>query len=163
MKKWYLLYTKPRQEKLAFCNLQNQSYEVFLPLAKVEKINKGIRKIFEEPIFSRYLFIRLDQFGSQSWIPIRSTVGVSCLVKFGHQFAEVSDELVIYIQKNLDGIVFTEKFKSGDFIKVTQGPFKGIEAVFKIYDGNERAILLIELLSKKIEAKFDLEFLKKFS
>jgi transcriptional antiterminator RfaH len=131
---------------------------VFLPLAKVEKINKGSRRFIEEPLFPRYLFIRLDKFGSQSWVPIRSTFGVSCLVKFGYQYAEVSDELVIWIQKNLDAIPITEKFKSGDFVTITQGPFKGIDAVFKIYDGNERAILLIDFLSKKIEAKLSLDF-----
>lgn len=158
MKKWYLLYTKPRQEKLALINLINQSYEVFLPLIKLEKINKGFRGVVEEPLFPRYLFIRLDRFGSQSWAPIRSTYGVSCLVKFGHQFAEVGDELVTCIQKHLNTIPITKKFKSGDMVTITQGPFKDIDAVFKTYDGNERAILLIDFLSKKIESKFSLEF-----
>jgi transcriptional antiterminator RfaH len=158
MKKWHLIYTKPRQEKLAFYNLQNQSYEVFLPLVNVEKINKGSRRIVEEPLFPRYLFIQLDKFGSQSWAPIRSTIGVSCLVKFGHQLAEVGDELVNWIQKSLDTVPVTEKFKNGDLVTITQGPFKGIDAVFKIYDGNERAIILINFLSKKIEAKLSLDF-----
>jgi transcriptional antiterminator RfaH len=157
MKKWYLVYTKPRQEKLALANLINQYYEVFLPLVKVEKINKGSRRFVEEPMFPRYLFIRLDRLGSQSWAPIRSTLGVSCLVKFGYQFAEVGDELVIGIQKHLDMIPIIEKFKNGDFVTISQGPFKGIDAIFKIYDGNERATLLIDFLYKKIEAKFSLE------
>ncbi len=163
MKKWYLVYTKPRQEKLAFYNIQNQSYEVFLPLVKVEKINKGSRIVAKEPLFRRYLFIRLDKLGSQSWAPIRSTFGVSCLIKFGYQFAEVGDELIFWIKKNLDKIPTIEKFKSGDFVRITDGPFKGIEAVFKMYDGNERAILLIDFLSKKIEAKLDLDFFDKAS
>jgi transcriptional antiterminator RfaH len=158
MKKWYLVYTKPRQEQLAFHNLQNQSFEVFLPLIRVEKINKRFRRTVEEPLFPRYLFIRLDKLASQSWAPIRSTFGVSCLVKFGYQFAEVGDELIIWLQKNLDSIPITEKFKTGDLVTITQGPFKGIDAVFKIYDGNDRAILLIDFLSKKIVAKLGIEF-----
>jgi transcriptional antiterminator RfaH len=158
MKKWYLIYTKPRQEKLAFYNLQNQSYEVFLPLVKVEKINKGSRVIKEEPLFSRYLFIKLDKFGSQNWAPIRSTFGVSYLVKFGIQFAEVSDELLSWIQKHLDVVPTIEKFKYGQSVTIIHGPFKGIDAIFKIYDGNQRAILFIDFLFKKIEAKFSLEF-----
>jgi transcriptional antiterminator RfaH len=158
MKKWYLLYTKPRQEKLAFDNLKNQSYEVFLPLISVEKINKGSRTVVKEPLFKRYLFVKLDKLGSQSWAPIRSTLGVSGLVKFGYQFAELGDELVIWIQEHLDAIPIAEKFKSGDLVTITEGSFKGIDAVFKIYDGNDRAILLIDFLSKKIEAKLSLEF-----
>jgi transcriptional antiterminator RfaH len=161
MKKWYLVYTKPRQEKLALSNLTNQSYEVFLPLIKIEKINKGVRKTIEEALFPRYLFIKLDASGSQSWAPIRSTFGVSRLVKFGCQFAEVRDELVNWIQKHSDTIPITEKFKSGDFVTIAHGPFKGIDAVFKMYDGRERAILLIDILTKKLDAKFNLEFFNK--
>lgn len=158
MKNWYLVYTKPRKEKLAFYNLQNQFYEVFLPLVKVEKINKGSRRIVEEPLFPRYLFIQLDKFGCQSWAPIRSTFGVSCLVKFGHQFAEVGDELVVWIQQHLATAPIAERFKSGDLVTITQGPFKGIDAVFKTYDGDERAILLVDFLFRKVEAKLNLDF-----
>lgn len=158
MKRWYLVYTKPRQEKLALINLINQSYEVFLPLVKVEKIKKGSRVAIEEPFFPRYLFIKLDKLGSQSWAPIRSTLGVSCLVKFGDQFAEVGDELVIWIQRHLDAISIIDNYKSGDLVTITQGPFKGIDAVFKTYDGNERAILLIDFLHKRIETKLSFDF-----
>jgi transcriptional antiterminator RfaH len=100
MKKWYLLYTKPRQEKLALQHLQNQAYEAYLPLVKIEKIRQGARAWAEEALFPRYLFVQLDEAGSQSWAPIRSTVGVSQLVKFGHHFAEVSQELVQWVQEH---------------------------------------------------------------
>jgi transcriptional antiterminator RfaH len=73
MKKWYLLYTKPRQEKLALQHLQNQAYEAYLPLVQVEKIRQGVRGLAEEALFPRYLFVQLDEAGSQSWAPIRST------------------------------------------------------------------------------------------
>ena len=36
MKKWYLIKTKPRQEKKAKQNLENQGYVAFFPIAKIK-------------------------------------------------------------------------------------------------------------------------------
>jgi transcriptional antiterminator RfaH len=163
MKKWYLLYTKPRQEKLALQHLQNQAYEAYLPLVQVEKIRQGVRGLAEEALFPRYLFVQLDEAGSQSWAPIRSTVGVSQLVKFGNRFAGVSQELVQWVQEQVQVAKVHEQFQEGDAVTVTQGPFKGIEAIFKTYDGEKRAVLLLNLLTKMTEAPFSLGLIKKIS
>jgi transcriptional antiterminator RfaH len=163
MKKWYLLYTKPRQEKLALQHLQNQAYEVYLPLIQVEKIRQGARCLVEEALFPRYLFVQLDEVGSQSWAPIRSTVGVSQLVKFGHRFAEVSQDLVSWVQDQAKVMKLAPEIKQGDLVTITEGPFRGIEAIFKTYDGERRSILLLNLLAKTTEAKFNLNWIKKAS
>jgi transcriptional antiterminator RfaH len=163
MKKWYLLYTKPRQEKLALQHLQNQAYEVYLPLIQVEKIRQGVRGLVEEALFSRYLFIQLDEAGSQSWAPIRSTVGVSQLVKFGHRFAEVSQDLVSWVQDQAKVMKLAPELKQGDVVTITEGPFRGMDAIFKTYDGEKRAILLLNLLTKMTEATFGLNWIKKAS
>lgn len=163
MKKWYLLYTKPRQEKLALRHLQNQAYEVYLPMVQVQKIRRGVRGLVEEALFPRYLFVQLDEAGSQSWAPIRSTVGVSYLVKFGHRFAEVSQDLVTWIQNHAKLVKLAPELKQGDTVMITEGPFRGMHAIFKTYDGEKRAILLLNLLTKMTEAKFSLNRIKKAS
>jgi transcriptional antiterminator RfaH len=161
MKKWYLLYTKPRQEKLALQHLQNQAYEAYLPLVQVEKIGQGVRGLVEEALFPRYLFIQLDEVGSQSWAPVRSTVGVSQLVKFGHRFAEVSQDLVAWVQDYAKVMKLSPELSQGDVVTITEGPFRGMDAIFKTYDGEKRAILLLNLLTKLTEAKFGLNWIKK--
>jgi transcriptional antiterminator RfaH len=163
MKKWYLVYTKPRQEKLALQHLQNQAYEVYLPLIQVEKIRQGVRGLVEETLFPRYLFVQLDEAGSQSWAPIRSTVGVSQLVKFGHRFAEVSQDLVAWVQDQAKLMKLAPELKQGDVVTITEGPFRGMEAIFKTYDGEKRAILLLNLLTKMTKATFGLNWIKKAS
>jgi transcription antitermination factor NusG len=54
-------------------------------------------------------------------------------------------------------------FKSGDLVRITEGPFRGFEAIFKTYDGEKRAVLLLNLLTKMTEAKFGLNWIKKAS
>ena len=161
MKRWYLLYTKPRKEKLALQHLQNQGYEGYLPFVKVEKIRQGARGWVEQALFPRYLFVKLDDSGSQSWAPIRSTVGVSHIVRFGHHFAHVSNDLVSWIEEYATNMKIGVLFKEGDVVTLTHGPFRGMEAVFKTYDGERRAILLLNLLAKVTEGSFSLDFVEK--
>jgi len=86
---WYLTHTKLRQEQRALLNLERQGYECYLPLLSVEKMSKGEVSVVEEPLFARYLFIRLDVSQSgESWGPICSTKGVSRLVIFGKEYAK---------------------------------------------------------------------------
>lgn len=111
--------------------LQIQAYEAFLPLIKTEKIRQGARASILVALFLKYLFVQLDEAGSQTWGPIRFTVGVPRLVKFGNRFAEVSQELVAWVQEQVQVTKVAEQFKEGDVVSVTQGPLKGVEAIFK--------------------------------
>ena len=87
---WYVVHTKIRQEALAMTNLNRQGFECYVPMIKMEKMRRHKATLVKEPMFPRYLFIRLDTSGSgPSWSPIRSTLGVSQLVRFGGQPAVV--------------------------------------------------------------------------
>ena len=92
---WYLVHTKPRQEKSALENLHRQGYQCYLPTIPSEKLRQGPLTVADEPLFPRYLFIRLGQGDSaKSWAPIRSTKGVSRLVSFGIEPARVDGGLI---------------------------------------------------------------------
>ena len=53
---WYVAYTKPRQESVAECNLQRQSFETYLPWIFQARRKRGERKGIVEPMFPCYLF-----------------------------------------------------------------------------------------------------------
>ncbi len=58
---WYLAYTKPRQEEIARVNLEQQSFEAYLPLyKKFKKTELGPVSVFE-PMFPRYIFFPAGQ------------------------------------------------------------------------------------------------------
>ena len=76
MKAWYLIHSKPNQERVAQEQLERQDYETYLPLAHVRKRKRGRSYTDIAPMFPRYLFIKLsDQ--TDDWRPIRSTIGGS--------------------------------------------------------------------------------------
>ena len=165
MLNWYLVYSKPRQEGCALENLERQSFECFLPLIAVEKLRRKLLVVVQEPLFPRYLFIRLDasQEG-RSWNPIRSTTGVSRLVTFGQVPAKVDDMLVDAIRFSVAGAEVRQRhFEPGEVVRINEGPFAGLEAIYQMPDGEARVMVLIDILSKKVSLSIEPPSLSKIS
>lgn len=148
---WFVIHTKPRQENRALENLQQQGFSCFLPTwQKQVSSAKGLKTV-QEPLFSRYLFIQLDTDPSgKSWAPIRSTRGVARLVAFGPQPAPVDPQLIEMLQQNQAGgqHIAPPPYQPGDTVRITRGAFAGLEAIYQMDDGEQRAMLLIELLHR---------------
>ena len=150
---WYLIYTKPRQEKSALQNLEQQGYQCYLPLLPKEKLRQGAVALTDEPLFPRYLFINLAQdFMAKSWSPIRSTKGVSRMVRFGAEPAKIDDALVDLLRAHETSVLSEPErlFNPGERVQLTEGPFAGIEGIYQMADGDRRVMVLIELMSKKV-------------
>ena len=152
MKNWYLIKTKPRQEKKAKQNLENQGYVSFYPIAK---INDRLVALFPS-----YLFVQLNE-KTQNFSPIYSTKGVSYFVKFGLNFAKVSTSVIEFIITNqhitADKLINLNKFKPGDKVQISDGAFKNYMAIFKCYKSDERVILLMNLLGNEQSLSFKKE------
>jgi transcriptional antiterminator RfaH len=150
---WYLVHTKPRQEKSALENLVRQGYECYLPTLLTEKILIRTVTLNAEPLFPRYLFIKLGSgHSSKSWAPIRSTTGVNRLVSFGSEPARVDARLVELLRVNeaLHHRQPKRLFNAGDRVQVTSGPFNGVEGIYQMTNGERRAMVLIEIMSKPV-------------
>lgn len=150
---WYLVHTKPRQEKCALENLERQGYQCYLPTFSSETLRQGQLTVIDEPLFPRYLFIRLGHGDSaKSWVPIRSTKGVSRLVSFGVEPAKVDDALIelLRVQESSLRGEPVRLFKSGERVRLTEAPFAGIEGIYQMADGEHRVMVLIEILSKPV-------------
>ncbi len=153
---WYLIHTKPRQEKCALKNLEQQGYECYLPTIPTEKLRLGVLAVTDEPLFPRYLFIRLGlDCSAKSWGPIRSTKGVSRLVSFGVEPTKIDDRLIEQLRRQ-EALVqsFPERFFAhGERVHLTEYPFAGIEGVYQMTDGDHRVMVLIEILSKPVKVR----------
>ena len=162
-KYWYLITTKPNQDHRAEVNLTNQGYVVYRPLARISRTQNAHVSFKLESLFPRYIFIQLDT-ETDNWSPIRSTFGVAGFVKFGLYPYRVSDELVAYVRQHerdyeQKAIAFDE-FSGNDQIKVTGGAFEGYDAIFKEYDGERRAIILLDFLGRQRQIKVPASILK---
>ena len=150
---WLLLQVKPRQEARALENLQNQGGECYCPTIVIEKLSRGKRVGVEEALFPGYLFINLQpEKNGLTYTSIRSSRGVSKIVGFGAEPIKVPDVLIGQIrhreQAGSLGLLATDLPQAGDNINITDGPFRGLKAVFSHAEGLQRSIVLINLLKQ---------------
>ncbi len=158
MKAWYLLQTKPQQERLAQNNLERQGYEIYLPLATILRRRRGRAKPTIGPLFPRYLFIHLSD-ETDNWKPIRSTLGVQQLVRFGEWPAKVPDMLIDTLRqqeddKGLQNLPDPE-LAPGETVRISHGPFEGYTAIFQAKTGQERVMLLLEIAEHTVRLEAD--------
>jgi transcriptional antiterminator RfaH len=152
MNAWYLVYTKPQQESVALENLQRQGYESYLPRVLNRRRRRGRYVKLVEPMFPRYLFMHLsDQ--TDNWGPIRSTIGVSNLVRFGMQPARMPGDLIDALrdredENGLQQIAHREP-QPGDRIRIVEGIMAGYEAIFEARSGKQRVSLLLEIANTR--------------
>ncbi len=158
--RWYVVYTKPRSEELAFDNLQNQGFDAYLPT--IEQIQRRRKKAVKmiTPLFPRYMFVRLN-LGKQSILPIRSTRGVVKLVGFGDCPVALPDG---FIPQLLSTEIATEEeycsnassfFKEGDEVEIAEGPFSGLITTIHSIPDNERVAVLLDILGGKRLLEFE--------
>lgn len=149
MNTWFVVHTKPRQEGEAQLQLERQGYPVYLPRLCLPRLRRSRWRDVTEPLFPRYLFVALEK-GEQSLAPIRSTRGVSAVLRFGDRYAEVPTTLVeaLRLRANAEGLhtLNVATFEKGAKVRIIAGPFEGLEAVFDKESGPDRARVLLEVL-----------------
>jgi len=158
---WYAVYTKPRQERIARENLERQSFEAYMPLMRVrrKRRDKWVEAI--EPMFSRYLFIRLA-LGTTNVASIRSTRGVTGMVQCGNSLVQVPENFISTLMQAADsdtGVHTPEPdlLQEGDAVVLTDGPLANLRGIFKAADGYARATILLRLLGAETEVAVPLE------
>jgi transcriptional antiterminator RfaH len=168
---WYLIHSKPAQEARAAQNLEQQGYTVFLPWCQVQRSRRGKLVHLMEPLFARYLFIKLDDITS-NWYPIRSTRGVHALVRFGANADPVSvpEQLIAQLQarqqqNTSDSRQAIALYESNQKLAITSGPFVGLSGLFQQLqvsaDGQARALLLVDILGKPQSLALELRQVQK--
>ena len=148
--RWYAACTKSSAEQIARSNLAAQGFEVYLPMMK---IGRRVRNLgwgeFIEPLFPGYLFVRFDPT-TKSAAPIRSTKGVTGLVRFGADPATIPDEIIAELREreNSSGLHVdsTARLAPGDKVRMVQGPFAGFVATLEHSDGGARVAVLLAAL-----------------
>lgn len=159
---WYLINSKPKQELRAEEHLKNQEINCVLPILEVERIIRGKRQKVTEALFPGYLFVELQTNG-QDWSKIRSTRGVRDFVRFGGIPGRVPEAVLEHLQllDTTENQIETNAPRPGDKIVITEGPFKDLDGVFKISNGEERSIVLLTILGKATEMELENTKLRK--
>lgn len=148
-KKWYVLQTRPRNEKVVHRQIQQKGIEVFTPLIEKIRIWSDRKKKIEVPLFSGYVFV----FGNEEERvrAITNTIGAMRYIFYENRPAIVSEREIELIKQTLaepEKVRIEEKkIKKGDMILVSHGIFKGMKGYVNEFRGNYRLTVNLEELS----------------
>ena len=143
---WYVLYTKPRNEKKVAQRLSEAGYNVYCPLQKVRRQWSDRTKVVEEPLFTSYLFIQIEDSRRDEVFSFPGTVRYLFWLR---RPAQVHQAEINTIQKwlgeyNHEDIDISD-ILPGDLVQITSGQFSGEEAILLDRTHHKAIVQLKEL------------------
>lgn len=151
MKQWYAVHCKPQQDARAEVHLLNQQFDIFRPQVRVRRYRRGKPYDVKESMFPRYLFIHLDGV-DENWGPIRSTRGVAGILRWGEHIPVVPEAVIQRLQASLDDgcvdLTQAEQYQPNERVRITEGPFAGHEALYQARTGQERVVVLLNIMQQ---------------
>lgn len=151
---WLALHTKPYKEHQVRDLLKAQDVEVYLPEITVQRQSGTKRK----PFFPRYLFARLDP-DSPTLTDVRWTPGLSYIVRSGTRPVPVPDRVIERIRRRLrqmGTLKPADRFQEGDRVRISDGPLRGIDAIFdQRLSAEGRVRVFLQLINRLVAAEVD--------
>jgi transcriptional antiterminator RfaH len=127
-------------------HLERQGFSCYRPTLCVEKRRQGRKVEVQDSLFPGYLFVQLDEV-NDNWYPIRSTRGVIQIVRIKERPLPIEDEIVAMIRQRLASNKSRVSYLTpGERVLITDGCFADVEAIFVASDGDERVMLLMNIL-----------------
>ena len=104
----------------------------------------------------------------QNLATVRSTRGVVGLVRAGFELVRVPQSIIRLLKARLDpvsGLVNLDPVpvEPGDKVRVFDGPFAGIEGILEAKTGEQRALILMDLLGRQTTVEVDSLLLQRAS
>lgn len=160
VRRWSVVVSHPNAERLAKANLENQGFEVYLPLAVSAKPRTPRNPeggLSVRPFFPRYMFVRLNP-EIDRWRAIFSTIGVKSMMVAGEKPLAVKDRIVDEIRgreeagfiKIMDPSDVACRWSRGEQVRYrTEGG--DLDAIFLEPVDKTRASILFNLLGREAE------------
>ena len=99
---------------------------------------------------------------TDNWYPIRSTRGVNQIVRFDEHPLPVRDDIIEKIRARLAGPLPPEPYlQPGQRVQITEGAFNQLEAIFIASSGDERVVLLLQIMQTEQKLEFPLHSIRR--
>ena len=154
LRRWYVLYTKPRYEKRTHYFMRGENIDCFLPMR--EEIHQWAdrKKSVEVPLFTSYIFVYANEKERVAALQID---GAMKYVHFGGKIAIVKQETIdalrlALIRKN--DIRLEETYlEMGKPVTVVRGPLQGLKGILLEQKGETRVGIQVEILKQLVSVE----------
>ena len=152
---WYAAYTCAQHEKRVAAELGMREVEHFLPLYSSVRRWKDRRVQLELPLFPGYVFVRLALRDRLRVVQIPSVVRLVGLTGLP---TALPDEEMEILRTGLGQSLRAEPhpfLSVGRRVRITSGPFAGLEGILKQRKNNLRLVVSLELIQRAVAVDVD--------
>jgi len=141
---WYVLYTKPRQEKKVADSLNSIGIDAYCPLVSQMKQWSDRKKKVQVPLINSYVFVNIGEHQRED------VFKVSGIVRYLFWLGKPAVVRAIEIETlriSLEGVIASfeiEEIRKDSFVTLEEGPFKGAEGIVKHLNKNSMQLLLVD-------------------
>ena len=160
MKKWMVVYTKPRHEKIAYKYLCKKNIKTYLPLVKEKRKWSDRNQWIQKPMFTSYIFVYAEKNESYN---IVQTYGVHHIIRIGGEIVPIRESIIEGIRQLIEGGFNpepTDYFAVGDEVEIIQGPLKGMKGQISRIKRQDYFILKIDAIQHAIQCQIERRWLK---
>jgi transcriptional antiterminator RfaH len=158
---WYLIYTRPNQEKKVSLHLSEKKMRYFLPLSKTVRQWSDRRKIIDAPLFPSYVFVYLNSLFD--YYAGLEAEGVMRYVKAGNDIVSVRESIIesirLIVEKCEAVEVISDNLYPGVKVVITHGPLTGLECEVVECRGRQRIIVGVNILNRFVLADMHPDYL----
>jgi len=169
---WYVLHTysgyedavaKNLKQRIESLGMEDKIFNVLVPKEKKIKIKNGKRTVIEEKIYPGYVLVEMI-VTDDSWYVVRNTLNVTGFVGAGTIPIPVSKEEIENLKKRMgaEGPQYKIEVKSGDLVKIVDGPFKDFDGKVSDIDTERGKVkVLVNMFGRDTPVELDSLQIKK--
>ncbi len=153
--RWYACYTRARHEKQVEAQLAQRGIEGYLPVLPRLRQWKDRKKLVSWPLFPSYVFGRFTLSGVHEVLAIP---GVSTIVRARGFPTPIPDEEMSNVRRLVTaageaGVLPEVRplIRKGEWVRVTDGPFRGVEGVVMEQRGRRRILVGLAAIGQGVE------------
>lgn len=158
---WYALRVRSRHEKMVAALLEQKGIEISLPLLQVTRQWSDRKKLIQVPLFRGYVFTRIPL--QLKRYEVLQTPGAVAFSGIGGKIQAIPDEQMYWLDQVLhagEEIKLERDFPAGQRVRVTQGPWRGIEGIVQDTRAKTRLVIWLDALMQGMSVNMDATLLE---
>ena len=174
-KKWYVVNTYSGHEnkvkeklemRTASMGMEDHIFRVVVPEEKVIEEKNGVQKEKVKKLFPGYILVEMVMT-DEAWFIVRNTPGVTGFIGSSGKGAKPTPLQPYEVDKVLGNMGMSRlevatDLKEGEYVKVTSGPFAGMEGKIESLDiPNQKLMVLLDLFGQETSVEVEISQIEK--